>query len=995
MHYVRNIFCLVVIAFVACLFILNTERTGEHVKGWIEEQLRLAAGHEMQVGSIKFDFPRSVVLNEVLVQTPLDPIRVNKVTLTAPFFKWLFGSLTDATVDIEGIAAQNASIKAIPSNIRAFVSWDSEHSIIHGQIDALESLGDISYKLEGDSTFKINVAAFSTLSDEPSSAVECSLEKLAFTDFIIERIDCHLAWQPTEKQGHLYLNVSKAEQLEDAYVDPLLSFDEIFGEGIWSLPNNSGHFSLSFGQINGENYFSPGTSFAIKQVNARGEWNANTNDGSVRLELEEIEDTGFLLSDSSITAKNLSCVAEWGGDLQDAQAIVSVDQIFEDRFVFTGSRFKVYSDKEKDQWRYEGYTEGIYEEPFSASFDGLLAANDDYFRLTIERMSGLFGEHTLKLAKPMLVTMQNDFSCVVPLSHFILDGRDIKLSGHGDSLAFDLKMHFPKQSISHLGEGAGLPPFQGRLSAAFLLHGPYSDPQAALDFELDSFAIDHPAIDKTSLFNAKLSSHFSDGLISLNGSVHDRGVELLDLKGRYPVEQNGFLAFEPSKDREMAFHIFGNIDIAKYVHTFIPPTLWATGQSAVDIHLTGTHQDPKLEGYIKLINGNFECWETGTRLHSINADFDITHDKIILHSLKALDSQNGTVTGLGEIELISALDYPFHIDLHIDKSALADLDETLLVLSGGISFAGNIKGGVLKGELVADQLDITLTEDSPEIDHNIEVAYVNQSSHEPLPTKPTKQKVEWPVCFDLHIVNNGNISIHSKELNSLWKGDLKITGCNDQVSVNGDFKVLRGEFNLPDYLFPGKKFKIAQGTITFAGDFFKKASLYVIGEMEIENIIAQVILKGPLDNPALQFRSNPPLSQREILSWILFGRGMEDITPYQGAELTQSTNFLKRSRSDTSSNNSILSGITRLKESLGIDRIGIDRTAYNEDGSEEISLHVGKYILPQVFLGFKRNMTSDVNRIGVEANLMKNVKLQAEVGNDTDGQLHLKWKHDY
>ena len=38
---------------------------------------------------------------------------------------------------------------------------------------------------------------------------------------------------------------------------------------------------------------------------------------------------------------------------------------------------------------------------------------------------------------------------------------------------------------------------------------------------------------------------------------------------------------------------------------------------------------------------------------------------------------------------------------------------------------------------------------------------------------------------------------------------------------------------------------------------------------------------------------------------------------------------------------------------------------------------------------------SDVNRLSIEASLRKNVKLQAEVGDDAQGQILLKWKQDY
>lgn len=53
---------------------------------------------------------------------------------------------------------------------------------------------------------------------------------------------------------------------------------------------------------------------------------------------------------------------------------------------------------------------------------------------------------------------------------------------------------------------------------------------------------------------------------------------------------------------------------------------------------------------------------------------------------------------------------------------------------------------------------------------------------------------------------------------------------------------------------------------------------------------------------------------------------------------------------------------------------------------------MGKYISKNVFVSVNK---SDVNRIAVEAALLPNIKLQAQVGDDSEGQILLKWKHDY
>ena len=78
------------------------------------------------------------------------------------------------------------------------------------------------------------------------------------------------------------------------------------------------------------------------------------------------------------------------------------------------------------------------------------------------------------------------------------------------------------------------------------------------------------------------------------------------------------------------------------------------------------------------------------------------------------------------------------------------------------------------------------------------------------------------------------------------------------------------------------------------------------------------------------------MSQRDILSWILFGRSSTEISPFQGTELSQSIKDLTKGKSK---NPDVL---TKLRESIGIDKIDISKTEGNQ--SNEVSIQVGKYI---------------------------------------------------
>lgn len=946
MHYVRNIICLIVIAFAGCIFYLNTFGGDPYVKEWLEDKIRTTQGLNVKIGSVEFDLPGAVILRNVyLHESPYGPIKADTIVLKAALIKLISGRLHEGTVNIQGVKAENLGSAGLPTDLQISVSWNPEQSVFEGEADFLESKNaEFPYRLD-KALFKLEPIDSSTFSIDVSSD-SVRIQKAILTD--------------------------------------------VDGQGQWNTSKKEGYFSLSAKQVSGEKFLSPESSLNVSGVHCGGYLKENI----LHYSFTGVESAYKESSNprSSIVLSGIAGYGEWNLIHRGGGFSLAVEELVEENISLANATLEANTDGSPYYWKYILSSEGVYDDSFVVDAAGSLVLGKDYYGLEVADFNGSFAEHSLGLVRPIKCTFYEDRNFELSGSHFTVDGKEFKLSGKGDTATMDFSLSMPKQFVRQPGSIDGtVPPVSGEFSGELILYGPYTDLQGKLSLAFDKLSIDHPAIDEESSFGLYFSADLANRIVTVSGALDDNGERLLETKGFFPVEKIGYLLIEPSKDREMQINIFGEADLVRYLHRLIPPTVWATGHTAIDVRLSGLFSAPELSGNIKLIDGNFEQWETGTLLRHINGDFDIANDRIVLHALSAYDAQGGSVTAMGELDLTKALDYPFHVDIAVNRASFADIDDMQAVLSGTMSFVGDVKGALLQGELVTDRLDFTLNDDSSSIDHDVEPEYVNQSSDEALPTVHAKLSSKWPVSYDLQFVNGEPIRIHSKEFMSHWKGDVKVTGSNIQPLLNGEFRIINGDFSLPDYLFPGKKFKISQGTISFAGELNKKTTLYIVGEMEIEDIVAQVIVKGPLGNPSLAFRSNPPLSQREILSWILFGRGMGDITSYQGAELTQSFNRLKRSGGGK--NSSFLTSLTRLKENLGIDRIGIDRT--QKDGKEEISLQVGKYIFPDVFLGVTRNMSSDSNRIGVEANLLKNLKLQAEVGDDSDNQLHLKWKHDY
>ncbi len=413
----------------------------------------------------------------------------------------------------------------------------------------------------------------------------------------------------------------------------------------------------------------------------------------------------------------------------------------------------------------------------------------------------------------------------------------------------------------------------------------------------------------------------------------------------------------------------------------LPDVSWS-GECAVSVDVGGPWGSPVVHGSVAFRNGSYEHLISGSSFKQINGDFDINNDGMTLKSFTAEDLLGGHLTARGKLNFDPELHLPFNINLHLDRAAIVNLEEAHCYVSGEAQFLGDRFSGTLNGKLNVDQVNVFLKDGKSSKIHGYEVTYINQSIQEKSYAVSPKANVDWPLHLNVDLKNTGTISISDANLTSQWKGEVSLTGTTENPLVQGDCRLEEG-----NYLFNGKKFKMAQGTISFNGDPEKKTQIYVVAVQEVDSIQVEVILKGPLNDLSLAFRSTPPLPEKEILSRLLFGRGTGEITSFEGAELTESINKLKSQGGDSPN------FLNSFMKKMGLDRIEISRDGIVDN--EELSLQVGKYLSPGVFIGVKKGITTDANRIGIEADLKRNLKIQAEIGDDSVGHLHLKWKHDY
>jgi translocation and assembly module TamB len=221
--------------------------------------------------------------------------------------------------------------------------------------------------------------------------------------------------------------------------------------------------------------------------------------------------------------------------------------------------------------------------------------------------------------------------------------------------------------------------------------------------------------------------------------------------------------------------------------------------------------------------------------------------------------------------------------------------------------------------------------------------------------------------------------VRGRGLTSEWKGDLDVTGTASHPEIVGQFQAVNGDFALL-----GTDFIIQRGVLTFTGGTMP--FLDMLAQAQTADITAQVLLQGLPTAPTVKLTSQPELPQDEVLSRVLFGAGVGQITPAQGLELAQAAASLAGGGPGL---------LDRLRTATGLDRLSVGQEA-GATGTAATTVSGGKYVMPGVFVGVDQGVSATSTRAKIEVTITPHISANATAAAAGSGSsLGVQYKLDY
>ncbi|MCE5293413.1 MAG: translocation/assembly module TamB [Chlamydiales bacterium] len=614
----------------------------------------------------------------------------------------------------------------------------------------------------------------------------------------------------------------------------------------------------------------------------------------------------------------------------------------------------------------------------------------DFFKL--EHLEALSGGHVIKNTSPVHAVHDREGYHLYPFEFT----SDSNMLVHGNALISDNKVfadiaynNFPLESLDpFLGDITLFGNISGRLEAS----GKKRDPQVMMKVATSALYLWNPSKIQAAPLSASCQLSVEHGIMHVESEVEGMSTNKpasFECTAPLTITKNSIGFSDTTK---LTGRLSAEFDSNTLLSSYLDEDEIMEGIVAVDAKLGGVASNPAITGQVTWKNGKLFIPLLGTLFSDVQMIGHLQDNKLLVEELTATDSHNGTFVATGWIKKLFSKKFHYQIDGTSKEFATIALDDSSVTASGKLSCSGDKSQATFTGTFDVQDAALTLSPNLSRDVPKIDITYIGKTSDGQVVHKK-------PFLFNLNLdltMNKG--IVRGMGLESTWKGKAQIIGQNKKIDINGKIQLANGTLN-----FAGKTFALTQGSLEFHGDLYKKSLLHVIAANEIGNINTQVVLQGPLESPRVVIQSNPAMTQKEILSWLLFNKSSSDISPIQGIQLGQQLLKLK-------GNGSSIDVIEEIKQKLHIDRLDFGSTttarpqmnpgnpaqeAAQETVPNEVSVQVGKYISDGVIVILSKDVTNEVNRVGVEANLSKHITAQANVGDDAQTELSLEWKIRY
>ncbi|MXO67171.1 hypothetical protein GRI91_15505 [Altererythrobacter endophyticus] len=409
-----------------------------------------------------------------------------------------------------------------------------------------------------------------------------------------------------------------------------------------------------------------------------------------------------------------------------------------------------------------------------------------------------------------------------------------------------------------------------------------------------------------------------------------------------------------------------------------------SGAIGVAADFSGRVSKPQMKGVIRADSLVYENQTYGTRLSDMAISGRFSGERFELERLQA-QAGDGSLNAKGYVSLAADSGYPMDFSITLDDARLARSAAISTTATGELRLSKSAgETALISGTIKLPETRYQIiSQGAAEVPELTGVRFKPPKGPQRItgdePVEPQPGLFEL-IRLDLTLRAPDQLYVSGMGLESEWSADLNLRGTSASPRMSGNVSLIRGTLG-----FAGRSFELEEGRVSFTGGATIDPTIDMRASDDIDDVTVNVSVSGRAMDPQIAFSSSPGLPQDEIVSRILFGSSVGNLSAMQAVQLAASLNSLRGSGGG-------LNPMGKLRSATGIDRLRI--LGSDDKTGRGTSLAAGQYLTDDIYIEFitdARGFTATQ----LEVSLTPALSVLSQAGGSGSTNVSVRYKKKY
>lgn len=616
---------------------------------------------------------------------------------------------------------------------------------------------------------------------------------------------------------------------------------------------------------------------------------------------------------------------------------------------------------------------GHIDRPFTLDTHVILPRDSGDSIAQIDHLNLQWGDDALQLQCPAVLWHQ-DISVHWKDWQWIGDPYRVSLNGEVTKQRLDVTAILANLQVDQLPKLAdcGL---EGNVTGQVHISGPLTAPCIESETRISGLRPADPSLGAEHALDAILTGSLSHHLLQghLDLSTPNQDLIALDFTNPMTFSLYPWTWDRPEDQQQLVAQVDSDIEVLDWFPVFREVLVSGRIQGKVQHH--GPWDQRHVNGEIRWVDGGFEDVLLGTVVRDIQMTCRLKEGEEVTVTASGLAGDQGRVNGRGTLRMQPQEGLPYHLDVTASHVPWIQRPDVAVEASGQVALSGTVTQMKVNGQMTLDKGHLYLDALAPALP-------------QVLIEKPSNHAITDANASNAFVLSGGidldldeSFAVSGRGLQSVWDGHLQLAQQDSTWQVLGEITSVHGDFRLL-----GRPFRLESSTVRLDGSSPIDPILDVTTSHQRSSIEAIIEITGRSSNPTLSISSDPTLPEDAVLAAVLFGKDLDSISPWQALQLATTVRNLQ----SPSQSIDLFQTTRRLAQ---VDYLDIQK---QDDDSDDLSLAVGKYIRPDVYVEVQRTLNNQgVTTTRVEYEIQPNLTVETDVGVGIQPGLGINWKRDY